>query len=298
MARRCVCERLLAMVERDPRLIAAGLAAQMAFVRLMRMAEELGSGGFIPFGSGIRNLGEISLAIGVRETELETALATLIERGVLTRDESGIACPPLREAGRKVAAARANGGLGGRPRKDETPEQARARRQGNLMLPVQGGKPTETENRTLSRAAAATASSSIEASKQPREEPGFIDIGRRVIAAAGIDEASWAGGYAELRGWLNAGLDAETILAVVERVAARPGYKPVRSLRYFTEAMRDAAEASAPVVAVREARPAYMDHPDWAAYQAARDAFHGYGPIPRPTPALAALMAQARQVAA
>ncbi|WP_291295833.1 hypothetical protein [Elioraea sp.] len=284
------------MTETDPRLMLAGPAACHVFVRLMRLAAVMGSDGFLAFGSAIRNLKEVSIAVAINETELETHVETLVARGVLVREGDVLACPPLREAGRKSAAARANGGLGGRPRKGERPEDARARRQGEIMLPIAGGKPTGTETGTLSRATAAASSSEELSNKQaskPREEATtLMQLGRAVLDAALIDDAKWMGDFRAVSGWLAMGLDAETILATVQRVAGRSTYTAPRSLGYFTEAMKDAASALVPVPP--KAEPAWMSHPDYPAWRAAMDAYHGYGPGPVMSASLASARAQGR----
>lgn len=301
MPRRCLADRLLVMTETDPGLILAGPAAQMVFIRLMRLAARMGSDGFLAFGSALRNLAEVSIAVAIRQTELETHVETLVDRGVLVREGEALVCPSLREAGRKAAAARANGGLGGRPRKGETVEAMRARRQGHLMLPVSGGKPTGTEAETLSRARPALASSSAEElskPSKPRVETDAIALGHRVLAAAGVDPATWMGSFGEVRSWLAEGLDAETIVATVERVAARPRYAPPRSLRYFSEAMREAASRPA-----REPRPAAgVSLASLEGYAAWREACaryrdEPYGPPPLAPPAIAAALEAMRGAA-
>jgi hypothetical protein len=292
MPRRCLADRLIEMTERDPALMLAPPGARFAFVALMRLAARMNTDGVVAFGSAIRNLAEVSIAVAISETELRTHVETLVDRGVLVREGDALVCPALREAGRKAAAARANGGLGGRPRRGETVEAMRARRQGSMLLPVAGGKPTGTESETLSRVTAAS-SSEREESKQaskPREETETVmGVGRRVLEAAGIDEARWMGTFAEVRAWLAAGYAPELIVETVAAVAARPKYRPPVSLRYFAEAIRDAAGQVAAVV-VEAVRPGWMDHPDYAAYRSACDRFRDspYGPAPEMSPALKA----------
>jgi hypothetical protein len=293
MPRRCLADRLIEMTERDPALMLAPPGARFAFVALMRLAARMHTDGVVAFGSAIRNLAEVSIAVAIGETELRTHVETLVDRGVLVREGDALVCPALLEAGRKAAAARANGGLGGRPRRGETVEAARARRQGTMLLPVAGGKPTGTESETLSRVTATASSSQREESKaasKPREETETVmAVGRRVLEAAGIDEARWMGTFAEVRGWLAAGYAPELIVETVAAVAARPKYRPPVSLRYFAEAIRDAAGQGA-AVTVEPSRPGWMDHPDYPAYRAACDAFRDspYGPAPTMSEALKA----------
>lgn len=271
MPRRCHCARLLAMLERDA-LRLAGLAAQALFLRLMQRAHELGSDGFLPLGSGsgsgIGNLRELAFALTVSETELETQLGTLVTRGVLVREADGIACPELRAGAVKAAAARANGGVGGRPRRGETPAEARARRQGNLMLPMQGGKPTGTQVET--QAGKPSTTSLIEKEKKvedAREVSDLVALGGEVVEAAGLDPARWMGTYEPVRQWLALGLDRAAILDVVRTVRGRTR-REITGLAYFTPAMREAASR-----AVEPAAPAWTQTPEYLAYRAAMDRF-------------------------
>lgn len=62
------------------------------------------------------------------------------------------------------------------------------------------------------------------------------EIGKRVLAAARIDDARWTGNFAIISAWLSAGYDPDMdILPAVNAVAARPGYKPPNGLNYFTK---------------------------------------------------------------
>ena len=69
-----------------------------------------------------------------------------------------------------------------------------------------------------------------------------IEVGDRVLAAAGIDPAKWTGDYAIISMWLTAGFDVELdILPTVTRVRARKGtHWAPRSLGYFTGAITEA----------------------------------------------------------
>ena len=70
-----------------------------------------------------------------------------------------------------------------------------------------------------------------------------IEVGDRVLEAAGHDPARWTGDYGIVSVWLAEGFDVELdILAAVRQVAKRPGYKPPGSLKYFTGAIQRAYE--------------------------------------------------------
>lgn len=282
MPRRCHCARLLAMLERDA-LRLAGLAAQAVLLRLMTRAHELGSDGFLPVGSGsvsgIGNLTELSQVLTVSETDLQTQIETLVARGVLVVEPGGIACPEIRDGARKVAAARQNGAAGGRPRRGETPAEARARRQGSLMLPIEGGKPTGTETgthgETPSRARADDdSSSSTQSNHHPsqdaaREATELARLGAEVMEAAGLDQARYLGSYEPVREWRAMGLSRERILEVIAAVKARAKQRP-RGLGFFGEEMRRAAAAGveAEAAAERAAKFAALNRA-WDAWEAA-----------------------------
>lgn len=67
-----------------------------------------------------------------------------------------------------------------------------------------------------------------------------MEIGAKVLDAAGIDQARWVGNFALISAWLSANYDPELdILPAVRQCAARPGYTPPRSLGYFTAAIEE-----------------------------------------------------------
>lgn len=71
-------------------------------------------------------------------------------------------------------------------------------------------------------------------------------IGERACDAAGIDPTRIAVDFAVVIGWLKAGHDPDTvIIPAIRSVAARTGYKPARSLGYFSRAIADWAERAA-----------------------------------------------------
>jgi hypothetical protein len=280
MPRRCTCEELFDLLDQDPGLRLAGPAAQMAFLHIMRLAARMGSPGFLPLGSPmgspIRNLSELASLLPMQETELQTHIDTLIGRGVLVREEAGLACPALRRSPRKALTAQENGRLGGRPRAGETPEQARARRQGRPVLvenPAETHAEPNSETHPRARADRVDSNTSSKTKtlsetpptgkegvkergvwgenhpgggrgQNPGTEPNsaepdnalVLQTGDRVLEAAGIDPVRWQGNYREVRGWLSAGWTPDQIVAAIGRIAQVPGYQPPYSLRYFSRA--------------------------------------------------------------
>lgn len=67
-------------------------------------------------------------------------------------------------------------------------------------------------------------------------------IGRQVLAAIGVlDDPRWLGSYGRVQRWLAEGFDPDLdILPTVERLMARRGQDPPRSLAYFDQAIADA----------------------------------------------------------
>lgn len=59
------------------------------------------------------------------------------------------------------------------------------------------------------------------------------------MEAAHIDPARWRGDFRPIIAWLADDIYPQTIRAAIERVAAKPGYKPPFSLAYFDRAVRE-----------------------------------------------------------
>jgi len=97
---------------------------------------------------------------------------------------------------------------------------------------------------------------SVAAATPPDEVRRRMDVGNRVLDLAGIDPVRWTGSFAIVGGWLEAGYDPEAdIYPAIREVAARPGYKPPRSLGYFTSAIADARAKRASVPKAPDAKP-------------------------------------------
>ena len=157
--------------------------------------------------------------------------------------------PEMELASSRAATSRANGGLGGRPRRNETPEAARLRRsQTAMLLSVPGGaeKPEETQDEKPPITTSSSGSLSPAGGKSAREV-SHSALGAELATLAGLDPVRQRFDYRPVVDWLSAGISPATIRAAVSQVAEREGYDAgkVHSLRYFTRAVEAGhAEAS------------------------------------------------------
>jgi hypothetical protein len=269
MPRSCPCERVLARLDTDVRLRTLPAAAQMLWVKLMRAALGSHEVGVLHVGTEARFAMLVSIAVSVWETDVETHMETLRNRGLVETDEAA-GVLRLTDAAAEAArtnAARVNGLRGGRPRKGETPDDALRRRQGAFLMPLP--KPTEP-NAESSRARLSVQSVSEEQESNlsvspPREEPALDPaavqaLGNELAELAGLDTVRGAFAFQDVRAWLAAKATPDLLRRVVGDVAAkaRAAGKTIGSMRYFAAAVRAAiAEAEAPRVVTAAA--AYSD---------------------------------------
>jgi hypothetical protein len=259
MARSCLCQRWLTRAAADLGFQALPAAAQLLFFRLLASASNAEERGLVRFPVPVSVA--VSRILNRSETEAETDLAMLVELGWVEMEPDGRSlwiAGAKGQAGRSKAA-QVNGLRGGRPRKDETPEQARQRRQGSLMLPIAGGpeKPTETErepNGESSRAAAASSSAVKEAAAAAGARASWVSLAERCAQIAGIDPARGGWNALPVKGWVDAGVPEDVILETVRTVSARPRAKPIGSLMFFHQAVME-AKACTPV----PGRPSVVD---------------------------------------
>jgi hypothetical protein len=241
MSKRCSCVRLFAAIGTDPRLRTLPLAARALWLLLAEAAAE--SGGVLPFSGFAR----VSLLVAAPEPEVETWMETLIGEGLLRREGEALAVPLLADAPPSAAASRANGARGGRPRRGETPEQARLRRaQPSIPLPIPGGAETQAKPGAGNSDHDDQIESSSDSSSARAED--VLALAHEVATLAGIDPARSAWSARDVQGWLAAGATAELVRATVADVMTRAKGPPA-GLRYFTGAIQRAIEvarASAP----------------------------------------------------
>jgi hypothetical protein len=269
MAKSCPCERLLARLDADVRLRTLPAAAQMLWVKLMRAALASPEVGVLRVGTEARFAMLVSIAVSVWETDVETHLETLRNRGLVDTDETAglLRLPDAAAEAARTTAARINGLRGGRPRKGETAEEALRRRQGAFLMPLP--KPTEP-NAESSRARLSDSESDsgfeeqtdLSASRPRAEtEPAELAaLGHELAEMAGLDAVRGAFVFQDVRAWLAQGATPELLRRVVGEVAAkaRAQGRVIGSMRYFATPVRDAiAAAKAPRVVL--ASEAYGD---------------------------------------
>jgi len=279
MARRCPCDRLLAMLDDDVRLKTLPLATRMLWLILARYAvrqDDLR----IPF-SGIAR---VSLLVSASETEVETQLEILIAEGLLIRDGASLRVPLLDAGSARAAAARANGAKGGRPTKEAKAERERlARAQGHLRLPIQGGgaAAAETqgnlagetpfvrakkESNSILPSFSSFPSAAREASEMAQELSGMFGLKFQQVT--------------EVLDWMGQGATPAIIRQVAKAMAEKPNRPVITSIRYLRKDVLEQTEACTPAPA---------SSPADAAYIAAIEAWHADGCLgPAPIRTIAA----------
>lgn len=294
MPRRCLCDRLRQRIATDARLATLPMAAKWLWLSLAERAAETPDG-VLHLGSAFGFLTGIAMLIQAAEPEVETHWQTLETRGLALREGDSVRIPDLPLLGARAAQARTNGGLGGRPRRGETPEQARLRRsQGHLMLPVEGGsgeavaKPTGTEagNPAVSGTTITEVRESVvsESRGKPGAGVSHSALGAEIATLAGLDPVRQRFDYRPVQEWLAAGMSPALIRATVAEIVARPGFEPSRihSLRYFTPSLEQAlAERRAELAPPRPMAPLTAQILAW----------HAAGADPRCAPTLPAVAA-------
>lgn len=256
MARRCLCDRLLAMLDDDARLRSLPLAARMLWLTLARYAARFDDVR-IPFSGTQR----VSLLVSAPETEVETQLETLVSEGLLIRDGAGLRIPLLDAGSAKAAAARANGAKGGRPTNAMKAERERmARAQGNLPLPIQGGAAAAPETHGNPRAKTPLTRANKESiSSIPSSPSSFSahEVGglARELATMFALRFSQVG---IVEGWLAQGATPAIVRQVAKAFNEMPNRPVITSIRYLERDVLAQAEACAPMPAGSPADIAYL----------------------------------------
>ncbi|HWX48141.1 MAG TPA: hypothetical protein VNZ61_08815 [Roseomonas sp.] len=192
----------------------------------------------------------VSVSEPISETEAETHLETLAAIGMIELDRAAnaILLPGVAADTARAEAARINGKRGGRPLKGETPEQALARRQGNLALPIAGGRAETQETARKpsgesSRAVGTTTPLKEESRSTAREKPTWVSLGEEIAELAGLDPLHGGFDFRPVQGWLSEGHSRETILQGVRDAMSRPTFdaRRVRWLGFFSGAISDVA---------------------------------------------------------
>jgi hypothetical protein len=309
MGRRCACDRLWARLEEDVRLRTLPMAAQLLWLKLMRLAVRTPDA-VLRLGSELGFLTAVAVAVSAAETEVESNLVVLERRGLVVADRAAgtLTMPDAEVTVARASAARINGLKGGRPRKGESLEERRDRRQRELIMPLPGraaetqGTEAETDPvkaHATTAAGTQSSSSSSGGAPPPAGAAEWVSLGAEVAELAGLDPARGGFDYRPVQQWLAEGATPEQIRAAVTRVAARESFRPqqVRSLGYFTQAVRDAMQqptALAPVrhwVAEHVIRPADDERSTWSLHLEEWHAGGCIGPMPRRPQAQAAASA-------
>jgi hypothetical protein len=212
-----------------------------------------------------REPARVSLLVSASETETETQLETLRREGLIRDEGAGIGVPLLLDAPPRAEVARRNGAVGGRPRKGESKEAYRERRQREMLLPLPAAavaaKPSETQPAkpvpTTTTTVSVSSGSSEEGGRSARETPAWVSLGAEVAELAGMDGARGGFDYRPVQAWLAEGATPDQVRAAVQRVVARPGYsaRRVHSLRFFDAAVaeqRTRPSPAAPIVIPRD----------------------------------------------
>ena len=190
---------------------------------------------------------------------IETYLETYAKTQLITwnRDAQTVALPPGLGPTARQIASRKNGKLGGRPPGKSKKNAISDQRQGNIILPISGGKDVARENPAKTRLTGARDKLSL-ASKSSSEDKLRLDamfkrIGPKAFEAAGFDHAKDMPNWGVVRVWLSLALAKDMteaqgerlILGVVKDVADRQRSKgnPASHMGYFSKAV-EAAIAS------------------------------------------------------
>lgn len=193
------------------------------------------------------------------ENLIETYLKTYAETQLITWDAKAglIGLPADLQPSRRAIASRENGKKGGRPRKTPKSGVVADQRQGNIVLPISGGKDVARENLDQTPLTGTRDKLSL-ASKSSSEDKLKLDamfkrIGQKAFEAAGFDHAKDVPNWGVVRVWiasahakgLTEAQGERLILSVVKDVADRQRGKgnPATHMGYFSKAI-EAAIAS------------------------------------------------------
>ncbi|MFT8920621.1 hypothetical protein [Acetobacter sp.] len=266
--------------------------------------------------------GQVATQAWLEQDVLARALPTILQSGFMARDDAGALFSPHlyakllrkeeREArkaeadaqwqqwqdsgdmpegmSRKMVTARQNGGAGGRPRKGESAEQARARRAREveqqqaqrhmpLVTSVAGGK-TETQNpkkkpngfsvteNSVSSVSidlelerdtyipSSSISGEIEKTKIELDDALVRRVAARMVSVSGMsDQIGFAVSFA--RKWIGMGATEATIISAIQKhQSVMPSTEPPRRLKVFEAAVLRGIEAQQVMDAMPIGQPA------------------------------------------
>lgn len=246
MARTCACDRWLARAAADMGFQALPPGAQLMWFRLLAAAVVAEEKGHLRFPRSVPE--SVSHPLNQSVTEAEANLALLFDLGWLEADGDGrgLWLPGAKAGSARAEAARINGLRGGAPRKGETREARRERRQSEMLMVVPdapgGTQGTEAEPKDGSSCVAAKPIPEEAVKQAVREGESWVSVGNELAAIAGMDPVRGGFNVMPAKGWMDAGASADLLREVFRKVVARPSYPKsgARSLMYFNDAVREA----------------------------------------------------------
>lgn len=234
----------------DPGLRMCSFAARGLWADLLALMHEGEPYGHLTINGRVPTSRKLAVMLGGTAKEIDALIAELMDAGVPSRTDDGVIYSRrmVRDKA-KQDTDRANGKGGGNPRLkgSDNPEPKPPVIGGDKPGDKRGVNPPVKAQKLEARGQTPESRSEAAASSPPRashaeppaaaaESDRRCEIGKRVLAAARIDEARWIGNFAIISAWLSVGYDPDLdILPAVNAVAARPGYKPPNSLNYFTK---------------------------------------------------------------
>lgn len=266
MPRSCICQRLLARAASDAAFRLLPDSARLLWFEIVALASAAPVPGRLRFLRSVPT--SVARLVSRPETDVATELRDLSDLALIELDADGVTLwlPGARDGAARAEAARRNGLRGGAPRRGETKEAARERRQRELLLPIGGTHGTEAVTEPATRPAPATTTEVVQVksglvgrSPEPsaRETPEWVALGAEVAELAGLDGARGGFDYRPVQTWLAEGATPDQVRAAVQRAASRPTYSPhrVKSLAFFAGAVADErtkARAAAPILVHRD----------------------------------------------
>jgi hypothetical protein len=249
MARGCDCDKIMDMMQRDPRLRTLPAVARMLWLELV-MAMRAAGTAVLRFGDQVPDADALAMMAAMAPSEIAANVERLVQRGLLSRDADGaLGAPVLVAAATRSEINRANALAGVEKRR-----RARAS-PGQMELPVMGvvagtaAKPSANGSETAGAPPGVSPLSlkldSKDKLKAEVDDATFHRVGMAAFVAAGFDPARSVVNYGIARQWIADGATEETIL----RVITAKTHAGVSHLGYFTKAIMAAtkAGASAPV---------------------------------------------------
>lgn len=241
MAKRCACQQLLDVMD-EARMRTLAPDVRMLWLDIARLMQRDGIS-VLRFGNAVVETKSLSRLVfrpeTETETELESKITELCERGLLAREADGaLACPVLAPSLSRSEINRINGSKGGRPRKDGAPTGQRT-----MLLPINGGAEVKPEKTKHETGHSETGDPTTLLIKKTVSEEVFRETGQKVLDAIGVDPARSMMNYGHVRQWLADGAEPKLILEVVTTIMGRPNPPNITSLRYFDDAIKCAIAA-------------------------------------------------------